>query len=150
MRSAKLWIVLASLLGSSVAFADPCEGKGTKLFFVNGIRNDWRKARKNLSELKAGTQAPLSAIAKLEYELAFVEGRGSIIDVVEAAVQRGVDDFSRFWLWMEGIEAAPDCSEGPGFLRACHRPDSTLEAGRDSGHSRERKEPGSRPGRVLS
>ncbi len=102
-----LFIFALSTLSVSHALATPCVGKGTLIFFVNGIYNTERAAKKSLEELEKVTR-PVSLIPNLKYDLAWVKGRGKLMQLAQAASQRGIDDFQRFWLWSSGIEKAPD------------------------------------------
>ena len=96
-------IVLAPAHGNT-----PCAGKGTKLFFVNGLFNDMKQARKNLTKLEEVTSQQLHAIQDLQYDLAWIEGESYYVQLARAVFQRGVDDFQKYWLWISGLEKAPD------------------------------------------
>jgi hypothetical protein len=49
----------------------------------------------------------LNEIPDLKYQLAWVEGRWEPIQLAEAARQRGVEEFHRFWFWLYGLEKPP-------------------------------------------
>ncbi len=97
-----------SVIFASRALANPCGGRGTFVFFVNGIYNTETKARDSLVALKNLTHVRLAHIPNLQYDLAWVEGRGKLVQLAQVASQRGLDDFQRFWLWNSGAEKAPD------------------------------------------
>lgn len=94
------WIPISSL-------ANPCAGKGTKVFLVNGVFNSEASASRRLRSLEEATRHAFSEARELKYELAFVEGFLEPAQYVLAVAQRGLDYFQRYWLWLEGIEKAP-------------------------------------------
>jgi hypothetical protein len=65
-------------------------------------------ASHNLDEFRKVTKPALPEIKNLKYDLAWVEGQWAPLQLAEAVLQRGVDDFQRFWLWLYGIEKAPE------------------------------------------
>ena len=100
--------ILFWVYGSPVAYcSNPCAGKGTIIFFVNGIFDNWRMAKLNRDKLKSATQSSLSDIKNLTYRLAWVEDSSKQLQLAQAVAQRGVDDFQRYWLWLYGLEKAP-------------------------------------------
>ncbi len=109
MRIARLAGILIFL--SFEALADPCDGKGTLVVLVNGVSNTASSAKETFRKFEEITRPHLPGIVGLRYDLAFVEGRGVLLDVMQTAIQRGFDDFSRFWLWVEGIEVGPEWFE---------------------------------------
>jgi len=103
-----LLILLAFPCSSSIA--NPCAGKGTAIFFINGLFNNKITAKGNLRALEKATKRELSEIKNLRYDLAWVEGDEGItrpIQLAMAAHQRGLDDFQRYWLWISGLEKPP-------------------------------------------
>lgn len=107
-KSLTIALVSASLaLQVSICYADPCEGKGTIIFFVNGLFNSRDQAKKNLKDLRDAISPELSEVRNLKYELAWVEGQNKALQLAAAVVQREVDDFQQFWLWFDGVEKAP-------------------------------------------
>ncbi len=100
--------VLFSFSTSFLAYAvNPCAGKGTIVFFVNGLFDDRNMARSNLDKFQAATQSSLSDIQNLAYQLAWVEDSSKFLQLAQAVSQRGMDDFQRYWLWLYGLEKAP-------------------------------------------
>lgn len=100
-------VIFVSLVFDLCAHANPCQGRGTIVFFVNGVFNDKKTADLNLKNFVRSTQPDLSEIKNLKYKLAWVEGMSKVKQTALAAVQRGVDDFQHFWLWIDGLEEAP-------------------------------------------
>jgi hypothetical protein len=49
----------------------------------------------------------LKNLGPVKFELAWVEGRWEPIQLAEAARQRGVEEFHRFWFWLYGLEKPP-------------------------------------------
>jgi len=100
-----LWVLF--LYASTTAVAHPCSGKGTAVFFVNGLFNSRKMAQQNLDDFREATTSALSGAKGLKYDLAWVEGKSKPLQLAEAMMQRGVDDFQRYWLWLYGLEKAP-------------------------------------------
>src|SRR5258708_5104392 len=89
------WITFSAVFflfcASPFAYAlNPCSGKGTVVFFVNGIFDNLRLADSNLKEFQKSTQPTLSEIKNLKYRLAWVEDSWRPLQLAEAMVQRGV------------------------------------------------------------
>ncbi len=106
-------LTLTLLVGSgATARINPCTGKGLKIFFVNGLFNNFDQANKNLQEFQTATEQSLTSIPGLKYDLAWVEGeQWAPLQLAEALAQRGVDDFQHYWLWLSGLEKAPSWLE---------------------------------------
>lgn len=96
-----------SCTGPAAYASNPCAGKGTMVVFVNGIFDNKDLANSNLKEFQKSTQPSLSGVKNLKYRLAWVADSWSPLQLAEAMVQRGVDDFQRYWLWLYGLEKAP-------------------------------------------
>lgn len=111
------WVVIGSVFclipfaALALEVTNPCTGKGTKIFFVNGIFDNNDQAKYNLDQLITATQPSLSSVNNLQYDLAWVENSWKPLQLAETAVQRGVDDFQRYWLWLYGLEEAPSWFE---------------------------------------
>ena len=82
------------------------------MIFVNGVFDNEAAAEANLKKFQRATEPALSGVRNLGYDLAWVEGSWAPIQLVEAMAQRGIDDFQRYWLWLYGLEKAPDWFEG--------------------------------------
>ena len=96
------------LLHSDVSFALPCQGKGTVIFFGNGMLVTRSEARKNLNYLKELSKNDFKAPGKeLKYELAYKNNEFLPEQVIRVAVQKGITDFKYFWLWWLGMLIPP-------------------------------------------
>ncbi len=72
MRIAKgiLFFAALGLTHYFPVFANPCAGKGTQIFFVNGVYNTEDQARDALINLKDSSASSLHEIQNLHYNLA--------------------------------------------------------------------------------
>ena len=92
------WATLLSvlLIAQAARATNPCAGRGTKIFFVNGLFNDKKDARNKLREFKTNTEGSLSSVKNLDYELAWAPNAWGPVQLAQAVADRGVDDFEHY------------------------------------------------------
>jgi len=106
-KSILLLILVLSLLLYDVPLmaADDCQtDERIHIFYVNGMNNDISKASKSAEAIKNKLFWYTNSI---KVNLAYQADENDMDEILEAAIQMGIDDYSAFWRWLADIESAP-------------------------------------------
>jgi hypothetical protein len=103
-------LILIVLLFSQEILADVCRGRGTVIFYGNGMFNSKREADRSLRELTSQIQQTkmYASEREIKSDLAYKRSEGVLEQLKNVVVQKGIDEFEYFWLWLSSIAEAPD------------------------------------------
>jgi hypothetical protein len=106
------WIFLLTFIAilPLTGNASPCQGRGTVVYFGNGMFNSKRDAHDSRDALeKILKQAPFLDHEKdLKVDLAYKRNEGVPEQLVVVAIQKGITEFENYWLWLSSLEEAPE------------------------------------------
>lgn len=106
------WISLLALITilPQTGNASSCQGRGTVVFFGNGMFNSKRDADSSRKALENFLKrAPVFNHEKdLKVDLAYKRNEGVLEQLAVVAIQKGITYFEDYWLWLSSLEEAPD------------------------------------------
>ena len=104
--------ILLILLGliSNSTWGKPCLGKGTKIYYGNGMFNSKIEALNSLEHLKNHTEY-LKAIytdKELEYDISYKPSERFLAQLFNVFLEKQTDNFELFWLWLNSNIQQPE------------------------------------------
>ena len=104
-----LFILCLNLTAQMSAYATPCEGKGSVVFFGNGMFNTEEEARRNQRLLEAALKANgfSDSTKPIVTDLAYKRSEPVLEQLANVAKQKGVTEFENFWAWLASLQRAP-------------------------------------------
>ncbi len=109
-RSVFALTIAAVAAGASSPAQGACEGVGTVIFFGNGMFNSADDANRSAQELErlVLSAQPATPGKKLVFDVAYKRSEALFEQLFNVAKHKALDDFGRVWLWIQGLEPAPD------------------------------------------
>jgi len=104
-----LFVLCLNLNTQMSANATPCEGKGSVVFFGNGMFNTEEEARRNQRLLEAALKANgfSDSTKPIVTDLAYKRSEPVLEQLANVAKQKGVTEFENFWAWLASLQRAP-------------------------------------------